>query len=113
MNKLYRPYILAVFTSVAIISHHAVQAPNAFAGGFDNSGIPASESLMPDGKKQKVQPPLNFDWKRWSKPYIQSTNVCREYQGNIVCFTPQVAQQMGWLLQVSPQISQKSFSQVE
>lgn len=98
MDKLYRPYILAAFTSMGIIFHHAAHPPSAFAGGFDNPGIPATESLMPDGKKQKVQAPFSFDWKHWSQPYIQSKNMCREYQGNIVCFTPQVAQQMGWLL---------------
>lgn len=113
-QKRYRLYVLAALTSLAIALYHAEQAPKAFAGGFDRPGMGDSESVMPDGKPKKLEPPLNFDWRRWSRPYMQGAQMCRAYHGNVVCLTPQIAQQMGWLSQQKiSKISQNSFSKFE
>ena len=107
-RKQFRPYFLAAVTTVAIVLHHAAQPPSASAGGFDDPAMTDMESLMMNGKTEKGQLPLNFDWQRWSQPYALGGQMCREYQGNVVCFTPQVAQQMGWSLpQTVAKTSQK------
>lgn len=108
-RKQYRLYFLAVSTSLAIALHHAAQSPSASAGGSDDLRMTETEEPMLESISEKGGLPLNFDWKRWSQPYTQCEQTCREYQGNVICLTPQIAYKMSW----SSKISQASLAQSE
>ena len=102
MTQRLRPKLITLFAgfAVALFEH---QMPSAYAGGFDGPSnqypsFPTQPSKVQgiDSLQSKTVQPLNFNWQQWSQPYQQGDRICREQYGNIVCFTPQTAQKMGW-----------------
>ncbi|MBD2329175.1 hypothetical protein [Alkalinema sp. FACHB-956] len=102
MAQKFRPWFITLSASVAVTSFYH-RPPLAHAGGFDapSSQYPASFTSSGDSSglnsiQAKAPKPLNFNWKQWGEPFHQGDRICREQQGNLVCLSPQTAQQMGW-----------------
>ena len=72
----------------------------ANAGGGD---MPIPANFLPRTDDQltvqqieagkKVQ---TFSWSLWSKPYLEGDRMCRQYHGDIVCFSPGFSKQLNW-----------------
>ncbi|MEB3295532.1 MAG: hypothetical protein VKJ24_20455 [Synechococcales bacterium] len=97
MSQQVRSLVLSVLASSALISYQSFQASIAYAGGFEPIEQPPSPHQAVQGQASQEPPAFNLNWQKWSQPDRQGDRICREWQGNVVCLTPQVAQQMGWL----------------
>lgn len=81
--------------------------PKVYAGGYDEAiHSPADPSLPPGITSEQLstinrssKPPVissNWNLNKWGKSKWLNKNVCRENQGNVICFRPQIAKQLGW-----------------
>ncbi len=51
----------------------------------------------PVESQRSPQPGLNvLNWQYWSKPYLRDGLICRDYNGNIICVSPDSAKRMLW-----------------
>ena len=48
------------------------------------------------GARNKAQ---TFSWSLWSKHYLDGDRMCRQYNGDIVCFSPESSKQLNWKIQ--------------
>jgi hypothetical protein len=67
----------------------------AQAGGYDKP-IPSSISPSLTAPNQQLPVFSLLNWDKWENPYWLNNNICRESQGNIICLSPKIAQQVRW-----------------
>jgi hypothetical protein len=72
-----------------------LDASPAQAGGSDEP-IPSTTSRSTTASNEKLSELFLLNWDKWGTPYWLNSSICRESQGNIVCLSPQEAQEIRW-----------------
>ncbi len=58
-----------------------------------SQNIPSS----PTQKEESLKPSIFLNWENWSKTYWSNNQICREKEGFVACFSPEIAKkQHGW-----------------
>ncbi len=71
-------------------------AEKSEAGGGEGEGEPVTPEVEVRPKKERINATANFNWDKWSQPYWSNNYICREKSSQIVCFSSQRAQNLGW-----------------
>lgn len=114
MNQT-KPYILSLLMAASTLFFHSSLAQPVQAGGpgasygteltndhSDYAEPPDYFSSDPTGlakpdANSKRKPQIRtFDWKHWSRPYVQGNQHCRQRSGDIVCLTSESVKKMRW-----------------
>jgi hypothetical protein len=99
MNKQIRLLFSTISVTVGVVICQSNFTLPTYAGGVDAPSMQHSGLHMMNNQNTKSQPSFDFDWKRWSQPYMKGDLICREMQGNTICLTSQAAKQMKWQIQ--------------
>ena len=89
--------------SVSAISFTALgislflDASPAQAGGYDEP-IPSTSSPSLAASNEKLPALFLLNWDKWGNPYWLNNSICRENEGNVICLSPQEAQEMRWTI---------------
>jgi hypothetical protein len=72
-----------------------VLVSKAQAGGYDQP-IPSNISPSFAAANEQIRVLSLLNWDKWENPYWLNNNICREREGNIICLSLQIAQQIRW-----------------
>jgi hypothetical protein len=71
-------------------------AEKSEAGGGEGEGEPVTPEVEVRPKKERINATANFNWDKWSQPYLLNNHICRDQSSQIVCFSLQRAKNLGW-----------------
>ena len=96
-NRILLSNYLLLSVIISTFCYGYLSQQSALAGGFDRPEVNRSEADQPlSSTNSNNQQGLMLNWSQWSKPYHQGKKICRESNGNVVCFNPQLAQKLSW-----------------
>lgn len=88
MNNRAKILILLEFFSLFLT------ISKAYAGGSRPSEIPPAEGINSNSAVLNI-----LDWNKWNNPYWLNGYICRTYNANLICLTPEAAKNLRWFIE--------------
>jgi hypothetical protein len=78
---------------------HPANAGGSGHGPMSNNFVPQTDADLTVEKIEAQKKGREFSWKLWSNPYPKGNLICRQYQGDVACFSPTISNQLNWKVQ--------------
>jgi hypothetical protein len=94
----FRSVYFAGTSSISFFLYFACPsiAGEGLKGSLPSNFVPQTDTDLTVEQIEMRKRINSFSWKSWSMPYTDGDLICRQNQGDIVCFSSNTSSQLNW-----------------